>query len=44
MKRLMRQAIFVSSVALAAATALPAFAADPIKIGLLGTTSGPYAI
>jgi branched-chain amino acid transport system substrate-binding protein len=44
MKRLIRRAMFISSLALAAGTALPAVAADAIKIGILGTTSGPYAI
>jgi len=44
MKRLIQLAIGVSGVALATGAALPAFAADPIKVGILGTTSGPYAI
>jgi branched-chain amino acid transport system substrate-binding protein len=44
MKRLIQSAIAVSGLAFATGTALPAFAADPIKVGLLGTTSGPYAI
>src|SRR5579872_3547272 len=42
MKRLIQLSLAVSGLALA--TAMPAFAADPIKIGILGTTSGPYAI
>src|ERR1700747_3250703 len=42
MKRLIQLSLAVSGLALV--TAMPAFAADPIKVGILGTTSGPYAI